>query len=278
LTVISEVIRYQIGFATQSKFYSIYGRTFATFVEASEYADKEGMPQEEVKVSIKGEFVQAVRHTVDKFIDNIMKTAKCDDYKIFLTGDNNYRIALATIRPYKGQRNSDKPIHYGMITDHLIDYHKAVTIEDAEADDALGYSQTEDTCICTIDKDLDGISGWHYNWNKEKLYDVSQWEADYFFYHQLLTGDPVDNIEGCPNIGEKRATAILKGATTVPELYFRCQGTYVTTHRKLATKFKTSCCEDEEAIFQGAMRDLTENANLLWIQRVQEELWTPPTS
>jgi len=276
--VISEVIRYQIGFATQSKYYSVYGRTFATFVEASEYADKEGIPQEIVTQGIKGEFVQAVRHTVDKFIDNIMKAANCSDYKVFLTGDNNYRIALATIRPYKGQRNSDKPVHFDAISDHLIEYHKAITIEDAEADDALGYSQTDSTCICTIDKDLDGIVGWHYNWNKDKLYIVNQYEADYFFYHQLLTGDPVDNIEGCPSIGQKRADEILKGVTTTLEMFRRCQITYVNVHQKFADKFKLSCAIDSEAIFEGAMRDLTENANLLWIQRVQGVLWQPPTT
>lgn len=276
--MISEVIRYQIGFATQSKHYSVYGRVFATFVEASEYADKEGIPQESVIKGIRGEFAQAVRHTVDKFIDNIMKAAKCSDYKIFLTGSNNYRIALATIRPYKGQRNSDKPIHYPTITDHLLNYHNAIMIEDAEADDALGYNQTDDTVICTIDKDLDCIAGLHYNWNKDKLYNVSDYEADLFFYTQLLTGDSVDNIEGCPDIGEKRAAAIMKGVKTPAEMFFRCQGAYVTAHRKLATRYKTSCCEDEEAIFHGAMRDLTENANLLWIQREEGVLWTQPTT
>ena len=272
-----DVIRYQIGFATQSKSYFVYGRPFATFVEASEYADKEGIPQETVKMIIRGELIQSVRHTVDKFIDNIMKAAKCSDYKIFLTGDNNYRIALATIRPYKGQRKSPKPVHFGAISEHLIGYHNAIMIEDSEADDALGYSQTEDTVICTIDKDLDGIAGLHYNWNKDKLYDVTQFEADYFFYHQLLTGDAVDNIEGCPNIGQKKADEILKGVTTPLEMFRRCQITYVNTHQKFADKFKLSCAVDSEAIFKGAMKDLTENAHLLWIQRVEDVRWQEPT-
>lgn len=271
-----DVIRYQIGFATQSKHYSVYGRVFATFVEASEYADKEGIPQESVIKGIKGEFAQAVRHTVDKFIDNIMKAAKCSDYKIFLTGDNNYRIALATIRPYKGQRNNDKPIHYPTITDHLLGYHNAIMIEDAEADDALGYNQTDDTVICTIDKDLNCIAGLHYNWNKDKLYSVNQHEADLFFYTQLLTGDGVDNIEGCPSIGEKRADIILEGVTTPLEMFRRCQVTYVNTHQKFADKHSLSCAIDCEAIFDSAMRDLTENANLLWIQRVEGVLWQQP--
>jgi len=272
-----DVIRYQIGFATQNKSYLVHGRPFVTLIEAHEYAESEGIPHEEVKTITRGDFVQAVRHTVDKFIHNVMTAAKCDDYKIFLTGDNNYRIKLATIRPYKGQRNSDKPIHYYNISKHLLSQHAAIMIEDAEADDALGYNQDEDTCICTIDKDLNCIKGWHYDWNKGKLYHVTQQEADKFFYTQLLTGDAVDNIEGCPSIGAKRAETILKGAETVIEMYRRCQISYIDVHRKVAEKFKLSCELNEEALFDSAMRDMTENAHLLWIQREEGVLWTPPT-
>jgi 5'-3' exonuclease len=120
------------------------------------------------------------------------------------------------------------------------------------------------------------IPGWHFDWNKQKLYNVSLPEADKFFYTQLLTGDAVDNIEGCPQIGAKKAEQILSGAGTPLEMYRRCQETYVQHHRKVAEKFGLSCAENERAIFEAAMRDLEENAHLLWIQREEGVRWISP--
>lgn len=64
----------------------------------------------------------------------------------------------------------------------------------------------EKTVICTKDKDLDMISGLHYNWTKDKEpYEVSEQQALKAFYSQLLTGDRVDNIQGIKGIGNKKA-------------------------------------------------------------------------
>lgn len=280
-----DVIRYQIGFATQRKTYHVFGKSFLSFTEAAEYAHDEGIPQESIQTTLSADIIQAVYHTVDKFIDNITKSAKADKAVIFLTGEGNYRETVATIRPYKGSRSSDKPIHYAAITEYLLKRYKAQVVDGAEADDALGWGQMDVTynqqgntsCICTIDKDLNMIPGYHYDWNKDKFYQVGLDQANLFFYTQLLTGDSVDNIEGCPSIGSKKAKQILEGATSPLNMYRRVQQTYVDHHRKVAEKFNLSCAENEQAIFEAAMRDLEENAHLLWIQREEGVRWVPPT-
>ena len=52
--------------------------------------------------------------------------------------------------------------------------------------------------IATLDKDLDGVPGWHYVWKgkREGVFYVTETEADRFFYTQMLTGDATDNIPG----------------------------------------------------------------------------------
>jgi len=115
--------------------------------------------------------------------------------------------------------------------------------------------------ICSIDKDLKGTPGWHYEWphhgNNGKLYWVSQEEADKWFYIQLLMGDKAtDNIEGIKGIGEKKARKILKGLTTVEDMYRACLKAY----------------EDHGMNYF----DLLETANLIYIQREHNVLWTPP--
>jgi 5'-3' exonuclease len=96
-----------------------------------------------------------------------------------------------------------------------------------EADDLLALDQRDDTVICTRDKDLRMIPGWHYGWEcgqqrEEFLHQVTHdgelWldgnklrgNGMSFFYAQLLMGDTVDNIPGCPGIGPKKAYNALK--------------------------------------------------------------------
>jgi len=75
-----------------------------------------------------------------------------------------------------------------------------------EADDACGINQTDKTIICSRDKDLKMIPGWHYGWpaGNQKEFGpkfITEVEALRNFYRQMLTGDPVDNIPGLWNVG-----------------------------------------------------------------------------
>ena len=45
--------------------------------------------------------------------------------------------------------------------------------------------QTEDTCICTIDKDLWTVPGWHYDFRIDYLDWVNEKEAEYHLQYQL---------------------------------------------------------------------------------------------
>lgn len=273
-----DVIRYQIGYATQRKQFTVFGKTFLTLAEANEYAYDEGAPPTVVEQEIVTDIREAVFHTVDKFIENVRVRAKADTVTIFLTGEGNYREDIATIRPYKGHRQGDKPLNYDLLTDYLVRKHKAIIIEGREADDAMACAQMEDlkkSVICTIDKDLNCIPGWHYDWKKDKRYTVSLEEADHFFYTQLLTGDGVDNIEGCPGVGAKGAKAILEGRETCRQKYEACLAAYKDSYYKFIAKHDLSCTE--ESVHDSAIRDMHENAHLLWIQRADGVMWEVPS-
>lgn len=91
-----------------------------------------------------------------------------------------------------------------------------------EGDDILGvYGATYDPnergrlkVMCSIDKDMLTVPGFHYNWDKvsDGVIYVSREEAAENFYTQVLTGDTVDNYPGCPGIGPKRAAGIISKA------------------------------------------------------------------
>ena len=185
-------------------------------------------------------------------INAILEDLSVSQFQVFLSDDITFRHKLATIKPYKGNRNElHKPVHYQLLKDKLLS-EGAIIKPELEADDLLGLYQTESTVICSIDKDLLMIPGWHYNFNTRKTFYVEPFEALRNFYRQLLTGDSTDNIQGVPGIGNKRADKILDGAETEEELFERCQNVYRD---------------------KGILDQMEETGHLLWIQQSNRKKW-----
>ena len=107
--------------------------------------------------------------------------------------------------------------------------------------------------MMTLDKDLDMIRGWHYNFIKDKKYLIEEYEGIVNFYKQILTGDRVDNIVGLHGIGPKKAEKLLKDCKTEQQLYDAVLKAYDN---------------DTERVL--------ENGKLLWIRRKPNEMWKPP--
>jgi 5'-3' exonuclease len=113
--------------------------------------------------------------------------------------------------------------------------------------------EPEDYIICTTDKDLNMIRGWHYNMRKNEKFWVDEDDTLYTFYTQVLTGDRVDNIPGLHGIGPKKAEKILKGCKTEDQLYEAVLKAYDNNEEYLC-----------------------EQAQLLWIRRKPNQLWRKP--
>jgi len=190
------------------------------------------------------------------FVDNLIRVKGIDSYEGYLTGKKNYRSEIAVT--YKENRkDARKPIHYDSLREYLISKWKFEVIDGQEADDAIGikaYELPEDSCcVMSIDKDLDMIRGWHYNFVKEDLYYVTEKEAIKNFYIQILTGDRVDNIPGLKGIGPKKAIKFLKDCKTEEDLFSVVLEKY-----------------------DNDINTLTERARLLWIRRKENQIWQPP--
>ena len=126
-------------------------------------------------------------------MDEIIADTGVSEYLLFLSGGENFRKTLYPL--YKANR-ADKPRPRALQTvrEYLVlDWNAKIT-DGIEADDALGIAQTEETIICSIDKDLLMIPGKHYNFVKKEFYEVSPTEALRVFYKQLLLGDRSDNV------------------------------------------------------------------------------------
>lgn len=136
--------------------------------------------------------------------------------KLFISGKNNFRDKIATLKVYKGNRDpSMRPKYYDELRKYVIDHHGAIVVDGMEAEDACGIEQwkhkDKSTVIISVDKDLDMIPGFRYNPHPKHmdLKYIPLADANYNFWKQVLTGDPTDNIQGIPKIGPKTAEKIL---------------------------------------------------------------------
>src|SRR5690554_3312449 len=205
---------------------------------------------------------EIVRSMVDDRINQILEATKADSCSLYLTDSaTNFRIDLATIKPYKGHRKTEKPYHWERIRQHLIDSWDAEVQYGIEADDRLGIEQMntdQDTVICSRDKDLHMIPGWHYVWpagkQEEKLWFQDELSAIRCFYRQLLTGDSTDNILGLYGVGA--SSQLVKRVESCDE-------------ERLMFDIVYKAYQDRFGSY--ASQFLYENAALLWIKREDTE-------
>lgn len=177
------------------------------------------------------------------------------NFRLFLSGHSNFREQVASLQPYKGNRDSlHKPKYYAEVKDYLKNYWKAEVIDGREADDALGCEQwkhpDKSTCIVSTDKDMLQIPGNHFNWVKGEFKTVKLAEANHHFYRQMLEGDRVDNIPGIRGVGPK----------TVDKLFELCAGDLSLVKTKVIEYY-------DEQYGDRSAECYKEVATLLFIQR-----------
>ena len=272
-----DIIVYRAGFAAEKKNWILYhgeGPEMVPF-ESKTDLNKFVKDNEITEFACDSQLVvQDVSFAVNNLItvlDAVKKQLNPDKMRVFISGKDNYRYKIATVKPYKGNRDdAHKPAHYEALRNYLIKYHKCWVSDNEEADDTIGIAATEcasrgvPCVVVSTDKDLDMIPGAHFNWVKGLEYSITPEEAMMNFYLQLLSGDATDNVPGVPGIGIAKAQKLLSALAGGPEeeLYTHVWATYKDHFPDLT---------DEQV---DAM--VLEMGRLLWIRRYPEELWNPP--
>jgi hypothetical protein len=191
--------------------------------------------------------------------DPLESAVDSDSLQVFLTGKGNFRYDIATRATYKGNRKSEKPVAFEFCRDYLLSWYNATVSEGQEADDDIAIKATQlgydHVTIASVDKDFLQIPCSIFNFNRGTTVKPTEYEANMFFYEQILTGDRADNILGLWRVGPKKAQKILKGSRDEAHMYERTLKAY-----------------DYEA------DRVLENARLLWLRREEGQLWVPPVS
>lgn len=200
---------------------------------------------------------------------------------IFFSSKRNFRTDIAKTTPYK-QRASRKPYHYHNTKAYLKGKYECREHDGLEADDLMAieqYARGDETIICTRDKDLRIVPGWHFGWElgSQPQYGpkvVSPFgrielspdrksikgEGLLFFYAQCLTGDPVDTVPGLGRVGAVGAFKILEGSVDEGDAFNRVREAYRASYGDVG---------DEKLLEQGRLlwmtKELKEDGNpVLW--------------
>lgn len=211
---------------------------------------------------------------INDLMHRILHETDAVNYKVYLTGSNNFRYEIYP--EYKANRkDKPRPKWLQECREFLVTEWKAKVTDGNEADDELGIDQTGhglDSVICSIDKDLLQIPGYHYDFVKGLERFVSTIDGNRTFYAQLIAGDGSDNIpsfdgnlrSGIPKFIQKLQQP-LNEMTEASDMY----------------KYVCKVYEDKFGNPLGwkhLEQIIRRNARCLWIQRKENDQWEAPVN
>ena len=272
-----DILLYECGFAAEYKDEDSGEKVAKAFEDAAEILDRR---IEEICEAIGATDSPLLFLTGDERLLKDVNRQRGRSGEAPLEWKPNFRFEVAKSTPYK-ERKGEKPFHYYNLRAYVLFKYEVSIYWGMEADDGLAIyttqSEDQDCCICSRDKDLRMIPGWHYGWEcgnqpefGPELVDEIGWIDNKgkgvglkFFYAQLIMGDKVDTIPGLPGGGPAKAYKTLASCETEEEMYEKVSLLY------------------EEKIGPDWFDYFTEQANLLWMVReVSEEgdpiLFVPP--
>lgn len=189
---------------------------------------------------------------IDSTMNQILEQTNAHNYQCFVGHKNNFRKDLDPT--YKANRlDKPKPKWLTECKEHLSNFWNSINSDGLEADDLLGINQGKNTIICSIDKDLMMIPGFHWNWVTGVEKYITDIEGYRNFYKQFLIGDKSDNIVGVEGLGVKRAGYLLDGIDDIDEMFNIVRSKYNNDSRMLL------------------------NGKLLWILQQEGQIWTHPS-
>lgn len=157
-------------------------------------------------------------HSIKLQVEKIANQEWCSDFRLYLGTSNNFRKTLYPY--YKANRKAGKPIAFNDCYQYAVDKWKdrVIICDGEEAEDRVSIAAFEDytkakkardkeassIVVAGIDKDLDMLEGFRFNYDKPELgiWWVDNVAAFRAFCKQMCYGDATDNIKGLEGTGK----------------------------------------------------------------------------
>jgi hypothetical protein len=220
-----DIVLYRCGFAAEHTHYVVFDKDGDPDVPVAHLDSAAALRawQEEQAIVSKTEphyriererEVEPLSHAlanIKSVMAGILEATRVADFKLFISGGECFRHRIATMKEYKGNRkDTPKPVHLDAMREFLEERYGAEQCIDIEADDALAMAMNERTVLCSIDKDLLQVPGYHYNWVLDQKILIEPDVGLRKLYLQVITGDSTDNIPGVRGIGPVKARKLLE--------------------------------------------------------------------
>mgnify|MGYP003624479599 FL=1 len=139
-----------------------------------------------------------------KLINEIGELVSVEDVQTFNGSRGNFRKFIGSRNSYKANRTRELPEHLNAVHSYLHTDYNGIKGYGVETDDMVARSWTklsrdlgrDNVMIVSIDKDYRQLPCFLYNyhWKRKEMYDISEEEARYNFYAQMVCGDQADNV------------------------------------------------------------------------------------
>ncbi len=102
--------------------------------------------------------IENVLHSVKSMVDTELKAIGTDKFEMYIskTGEPSFRENIATLMPYKGQRQETiKPVHLNAVYEYMVEKFDAIVADGVETDDLVIMRAfgDENCVVAAIDKD-----------------------------------------------------------------------------------------------------------------------------
>jgi DNA polymerase-1 len=202
---------------------------------------------------------------LNDMIERICIATNSSEIECYLGGSDNFRYNIYPL--YKANRkDKPKPTYLEACREQLVTQYGSSIVNGIETDDMLGIRQTQldgNSRICSLDKDLLTVPGWHWNWVNLEATLVSPLDGLRTQYKQAILGDKSDNIRGfdgalrgsCPKFIEKLQQP-LDEISMEKDMYDYVLSVYLDV--------------------DNTQEALDTNMQLLYILRKEDEYWIRP--
>lgn len=166
---------------------------------AAFWADSEGIDELPTRIA------QDIKNWTPDGVDTVYLAMSCP------RTHNFRRMFWPAYKQHRDDFKSPECMSIALETIYTVPDVTVRCVNNLEADDLIGMLVSEGRAIgVTVDKDLRQIPGWHWNPDKEpEPIQVSEEEANKYFYQQWMTGDTTDNIWGLWKVGPAKAKKVL---------------------------------------------------------------------
>lgn len=154
-------------------------------------------------------------------MNDIMNTYTPDGVYIFSGSRGNFRKLITPV--YKANRKKqDLPEHLFALHNHVKTEYKSIVGYGVETDDMIAsywYRAQknvgrDNVMIVAVDKDYLQFPCLYYNYKKRELLDITEEQAMYNFYEQMIVGDTADNVNYLKGYGKAYAKKLFEGCNS----------------------------------------------------------------